>query len=209
MSRMNRLRGLYAITDATLCAKRGLIADVAAAIRGGAVMIQYRDKSTDVARREQEARALLALCRKQGVPLIINDDVELARTIGADGVHLGVEDGGMRAARSRLGDDAILGMSCYDSLELARSARAGGANYLAFGAFFGSPTKPAAAQAPLALLREAGDNLHLPLVAIGGITPDNGAALVAAGADLLAVVSGVFAGDDPELAAQQYAALFK
>lgn len=209
MSRMNRLRGLYAITDATLCAKRGLIADVAAAIRGGAVMIQYRDKSTDVARREQEARALLALCRKQGVPLIINDDVELARTIGADGVHLGVEDGGMRAARSRLGDDAILGMSCYDSLELARSARAGGANYLAFGAFFASPTKPAAVPAPLALLREASDNLRLPIVAIGGITPDNGAALVAAGAGLLAVVSGVFAGDDPELAARQYAALFK
>ena len=209
MSRMNTLRGLYAITDTTLSAKRGLVADVAAAIRGGAVMIQYRDKSTDAVRREQEARALLALCREQRVPLIINDDVELARAIGADGVHLGAEDAGMRAARNRLGDDAIIGMSCYDSLELARSAQSAGADYLAFGAFFGSPTKPAALQAPLALLRIAGDNLRLPLVAIGGITPDNGAALIEAGASLLAVVSGVFAGDDPEQAAGRYAALFE
>ena len=209
MSRMNTLRGLYAITDAALCAQRGLEADVAAAIRGGAVMIQYRDKSTDHARREQEARTLLALCREQRVLLIINDDVELARAVGADGVHLGGEDAGLRAARSRLGQDAIIGISCYDSLELARKARTAGADYLAFGAFFDSPTKPVSVRVPLALLREASDNLRIPLVAIGGITPDNGAALVKAGASLLAVISGVFGDKDPEQAARRYSALFE
>lgn len=209
MSRMPQLRGLYAITDTTLCARRGIEADVAAAIRGGAVMIQYRDKSNDSARREQEARALLKLCQQQQVPLIINDDVELARVIGADGVHLGGEDAALRAARGSLGQQALIGISCYDSLELARKAHRAGADYIAFGAFFDSPTKPATVRAPLALLREAGDNLRLPLVAIGGITPDNGATLVKAGANLLAVISGVFGGDDPEQAARAYAALFK
>ncbi len=209
MSRIETLRGLYAITDSALCARHGVEADVAAAIRGGAVMVQYRDKSTDQARREQEARALLAVCRKRQVPLIINDDVELARIIGADGVHLGAEDAGLRSARSRLGPQALIGISCYNSLELARKAQRAGADYVAFGAFHDSPTKPATVRAPLALLSEAGDNLHLPVVAIGGITPENGAALVESGANLLAVISGVFGGDDPEQAARSYASLFK
>lgn len=209
MSRMKTLRGLYAITDSKLCSRRGIKADVAAAIRGGAVMIQYRDKGEDEARREEEARTLLELCRKQNVPLIINDDVELARTVGADGVHLGGEDAGLRAARSRLGRKALIGISCYDSLELARKAARAGADYIAFGAFHDSPTKPATVRAPLALLREAGDNLRLPVVAIGGVTPENGAALVQAGASLLAVISGVFGSDDPEQAARSYATLFK
>ncbi|MGH8458929.1 MAG: thiamine phosphate synthase, partial [Nevskiales bacterium] len=124
-------------------------------------------------------------------------------------VHLGGEDAGLRAARSRLGDNAIIGISCYDSLELARKARTAGADYLAFGAFFDSPTKPAAVRAPLALLREAGDNLRLPVVAIGGVTLGNGAELVKAGASLLAVISGVFGSNDPEKAARAYVALFK
>lgn len=204
----NALRGLYVITDSELCARRGLEADVAAAIRGGAVMVQYRDKGTDGVRREQEAAALLRVCRQARVPLIINDDVELARTVGADGVHLGAEDAALRAARGRLGSDAIIGISCYDSLELARKARTAGADYVAFGAFFDSPSKPVTVRAPLALLRDAGDNLRLPIVAIGGITPDNGAELVKAGASLLAVISGVFGGKDPEQAARRYAALF-
>jgi thiamine-phosphate pyrophosphorylase len=209
MSRASQLRGLYAITDAELCARRGLEADVAAAIRGGAVLVQYRDKSDDGTRREREAATLLKVCRQHGVPLIINDDVELARAVGADGVHLGAEDAALRAARARLGPEAIIGISCYDSLELARKARSAGADYVAFGAFFDSPTKPAAVRAPLALLREASQNLRLPVAAIGGITPTNGAALVEAGASLLAVISGVFGADNPETAARQYAALFK
>jgi thiamine-phosphate pyrophosphorylase len=209
MSRLGQRRGLYAITDATLSARRGLEADVAAAIRGGAVLIQYRDKSGEAERRQQEAAALLKVCRQYGVPLIINDDVELARALGADGVHLGAEDAGLRAARARLGPEAIIGISCYDSLELARKARTAGADYVAFGAFFGSPTKPAAARAPLALLHEASHNLRLPVAAIGGITPENGASLIEAGASLLAVISGVFGAENPETAARRYSALFK
>lgn len=203
------VRGLYAITDTALCAERGLVHDVAAAIRGGAVMIQYRDKSADAARREREARELLQLCRKHKRPLIINDDIELAREIGADGVHLGAEDAGLRAARSRLGQDAIIGISCYNSMELARKARRAGADYIALGAFYETQTKSATVRAPLALLREASDNLRLPIVAIGGITPDNGATLVEAGAQMLAIVSGVFGSEDPEQAARSYSALFK
>ncbi|HXG28546.1 MAG TPA: thiamine phosphate synthase [Nevskiales bacterium] len=209
MSRLGPRRGLYAITDAALSARRGLEADVAAAIRGGAVLIQYRDKSGDAERRRQQAAALLKVCRQYGVPLIINDDVELARALGADGVHLGAEDASLRAARARLGPEAIIGISCYDSLELARKARTAGADYIAFGAFFDSPTKPAAVRAPLTLLQEACANLRLPVAAIGGITPENGAALIEAGASLLAVISGVFGAENPETAARQYAALFK
>lgn len=207
------LRGLYAITDSALCATGpGLEVAVTAALRGGAVMIQYRDKGTDnnsdPTRRAREASMLLQLCRSRRVPLIINDDIELARAIGADGVHLGTEDAALRVARSQLGADAIIGISCYDSLELARKAERAGADYVAFGAFFDSPTKPATVRAPLALLREARDNLRLPIVAIGGITPDNGAALVTAGARFLAVISGIFAGPDPEQAARRYRRLF-
>lgn len=191
-----------------MCQARGVINDVAAAIRGGAVMIQYRDKSDDADRRLKEARALLRLCRKNKVPLIINDDIELAREVGADGVHLGAEDAGLRAARLRLGADAIIGISCYNSMELARKAMRAGANYIALGAFFDTSTKTGTVRAPLALLQEARQNLRLPIVAIGGISVSNGAELVNAGADLLAVISGVFGNDDPEQAARAYANLF-
>jgi thiamine-phosphate pyrophosphorylase len=209
MSRIGTLRGLYAITDAGLCARRGLEADVAAAIRGGAVMIQYRDKSTDSAHREREAGALVQLCHRHRIPLIINDDIELARVVGADGVHLGAEDAPLRAARARLGDEAMIGVSCYDSMELARKARTAGADYVAFGSFADSPIKPHAVRASLAVLHEAAEKLHLPVAAIGGITPDNAAELIQAGASLLAVISGVFGAEEPETAARRYAALFK
>lgn len=202
------IRGLYAITDTALCASRGITNDVAAAIRGGAAMIQYRDKSDDSDRRLKEARTLLRLCRKHKVPLIINDDIELARAVGADGVHLGAEDAGLRSARLRLGPDAIIGISCYNSMELARKAARAGADYIALGAFFETSTKTTAMRAPLALLEEARHNLRLPIVAIGGISTDNGAELIKAGADMLAVVSGVFGSDDPEQAARSYASLF-
>lgn len=197
-------RGLYAISDGP---RPDLFAAVKAALRGGAELLQYRDKTADSARRMFEARALRELCTRFEVPFIVNDDVELALAVGADGVHLGEDDGDVAAARARLGAEAIIGASCYDSLELARQLAAAGADYLAFGAFFPSPTKPNARRATLDLLREA-KPLGLPLVAIGGITPDNALPLVETGADFLAVISGVFAQADPEAAARRYAALY-
>ena len=197
-------RGLYAITDGP---RPDLNAAVEAALNGGAAILQYRDKSGDNKRRHMEAADLLAVCRRFGVPLIINDDVQLAATIGADGVHLGEHDGGVGAARARLGDRAIIGVSCYDSLDRARQLAAAGADYLAFGAFFPSPTKPLARRARPDLLRDA-KSLGLPLVAIGGITPDNARPLIEAGADFVAAISGVFASADPCAAARRYANLF-
>jgi thiamine-phosphate pyrophosphorylase len=148
---------------------------------------------------------LAALCANHRVPLIVNDDVDLAAAIGAAGVHLGKDDADIAAARSRLGSGAIIGVSCYDSLERARDLA--GADYLAFGAFFVSPTKPSARRAAPDLLHAA-RAFGKPLVAIGGITPDNAPALVAAGADFVAAISGVFGQSDVEDAARRYATLF-
>jgi thiamine-phosphate pyrophosphorylase len=201
------LRGLYAITDERLSPPGRLLSDVEAALRGGARLIQHRAKSR-VPSHEEEARALLALCHRYGVPLIINDDVALARRIGADGVHLGREDGSLAEARAALGAEAIVGISCYNQLERALEASAAGASYVAFGRFFPSRTKPEAEPAEPALLRKARARISLPLVAIGGITPENAHLLLAAGADVLAVIHGVFGQPDPEVAAQRYAALF-
>ena len=202
-----RLQGLYAITDGARLP--ALAIAVASAIRGGARLIQYREKSTDRDRRLREARALLELCRGHGVPLIVNDDVELAGEIGAGGVHLGKDDGRIADARVRLGPRAVIGVSCYDSLERAVQAAHDGADYVAFGSFFGSVSKPAAVRAPLTLLPEARRKLNIPLCAIGGITPQNGAELVAAGADVLAAINGVFAAGDVEAAARAYSELFR
>lgn len=204
----SRTRGLYAITDAGLLPDERLTDAVAAAIRGGARLIQYRDKSHDSARRLAQATALNALCQDHDVPLIINDDVELAFAVGAAGVHLGQDDADIATARARLGPRALIGVSCYDRLDLALNAARAGADQVAFGAFFPSPTKPTEIRAPLDLLQQARAQLDLPIVAIGGITPDNAAALLAAGADYLAVVSGVFAQPDIQVAARRYATLF-
>lgn len=196
--------GLYAITDGP---RPDLLQVVESALRGGAVLLQYRDKTADHLRRAAEARALRELSARYGVPLIVNDDVELAAAIGAAGVHLGEHDGELPAARTRLGTGAIIGVSCYDSLARARELAAAGADYLAFGAFHPSPTKPNARRATPDLLRDA-KVLGLPLVAIGGVTPDNAQALLDAGADFLAVVSGIFAAADPEAAAKKYKKIF-
>jgi thiamine-phosphate pyrophosphorylase len=203
---MNDLRGLYAITPED--AGPDLTRRVELAIASGARVIQYRDKSRDLVRRHTQAQALSNLCQATGTRLIINDDPALAAAVGADGVHLGRNDGDPAQARRLLGPRAIIGVSCYDRLELALAAQAAGADYVAFGSFFPSATKPDAARAEPDLLRRADAVLRLPLVAIGGITPQNGAALIAAGADLLAVVSGVFAAPDPRAAAAAYARLF-
>ena len=196
--------GLYAITDGP---RPDLLDACAHALAGGARMLQYRDKTADVARRRAEASALLELCTRHGIPFIINDDVALARAIGAHGVHLGEHDDSLTAARSQLGHDAIIGVSCYDSLMLAQRAAEAGASYVAFGAFFASPTKPLARHASIELLRQSAA-LGLPRVAIGGITPDNGAALVEAGADYLAVISAVFGSADIRANAQRFASLY-
>ena len=201
------LQGLYAITDPVLLPVERLLPAVAAALRGGARFLQYRDKLASAAEREQRARVLLALCRQQGAKLLINDDVALARTVDADGVHLGQSDGDLAAARAAL-PGKLLGVTCHDSLELAARAAAEGADYLAFGRFYPSQTKPSAPPCTLATLSEARARFALPLLAIGGVTPDNGGHLRAAGADLLAAIHGVFGADDVEAAARRYAALF-
>ena len=198
------LRGLYAISDGP---RADLIAVCAAALDGGAAILQYRDKTRDHARRAREAHALQALCARARVPLIVNDDIELAAAVGAAGVHLGEDDAAFEPARARLGADAIIGVSCYDSLERARHLAASGADYLAFGAFHASPTKPFTRTATRQLLRDA-KPLGLPLVAIGGITPDNARDLIDAGADAVAVISALFGVPDVRAAARRFSELF-
>jgi len=202
------LRGLYVITDSGLTPGDKMLPAVSAAIHGGARLVQYRDKSSDRPSREQQARGLLQLCHDHEVPLIINDDVELAAVIGADGIHLGDEDMRLDEARVRLGPRMIIGVSCHDSLERAVSAVHAGADYVAFGSFFSSPSKPQAVRAPLSLLESARLTVNVPICAIGGITPENGAALVKAGAHMLAVISGIFAQTDFASAARRYERLF-
>lgn len=204
-----RIRGLYAIADTQYLSDTGLAAAVARAIDGGARVLQYRDKKGGDARRRRQATELLALGRRHGVPLIINDDVALALEVGADGVHLGREDARLSEARAQLGATALIGVSCYNEVARALAARTQGADYVAFGSFFPSRTKPGAVRAGLELLREARGKLRIPIVAIGGITPENGASLIAAGADSLAVIEGVFGQADIRAAAERYARLFR
>jgi len=188
-------RGLYALTPDEPDTAR-LAGLVRAALAGGAAAIQYRSKTLAATLRREQAAALLGPCRDAGVPLIVNDDVELAVAIGADGVHLGREDGDLAAARRRLGAGRLLGASCYNRLELARRACAAGADYVAFGSAYASPTKPDAVRAPLELYREARRALGVPIVAIGGITVDNAPALIGAGVDALAVITALFEAPD-------------
>lgn len=203
---MNAIRGLYAITNEDCLRTEESIDRVDAAIRGGARIIQYRNKRGDAA-CERQALALARLCAERGVLLIVNDDPRLAQECRA-GVHLGKTDSDIASARARLGRQAVIGVSCYNDLERALTAQAQGADYVAFGRFFPSRTKPDAVQATPALLRAAKARLRIPIVAIGGITPDNGAVLLEAGADALAVIDGVFGQPDPEQAARRYCELF-
>ena len=201
----DRLRGLYLITPDEPDTPR-LLRRVAAVLPE-ARLLQYRNKPADRALRRHQLAALRPLCRDAGVPLIVNDDLDLAIEVGADGVHLGEDDGAATAARAALGEHALIGVSCYDSLARARDAAHAGASYLAFGAFFPSTTKPNARRATPDLLRDSAA-LGLPRVAIGGITPDNACSLVEAGADMLAVISGVFDAPDPVAAARAYRRCF-
>ncbi|MDR7194662.1 thiamine phosphate synthase [Luteimonas terrae] len=198
-------RGLYLLTP-DVAETAQLLAQVTSVLPH-ATWLQYRNKHADAALRRTQVQALLPLCRATGVPLIVNDDWQLAADLGADGAHLGEDDGALIDARTALGADAILGASCYDDLTLARRAVEAGASYVAFGAFFPSPTKPDARVARKSLLRDA-QTLGVPRVAIGGITPENARQLAAAGADLVAVISGVFAARHPASAAHAYRAAF-
>lgn len=201
-----RIAGLYAIADSAYL--KDFVPAVTAALLGGARVIQYRDKTNDSTQREAIARTLNALCRERGVPFLINDDVRLAGTIEAAGVHIGRDDTDLAAARAALGAHAIIGVSCYNELARAQAAQAAGADYVAFGRFFASRTKPQAQQTAPELLRAARGVLKIPIVAIGGITPENGGLLIEAGADALAVIEGVFGQPDVCAAAEHYARLF-
>jgi thiamine-phosphate pyrophosphorylase len=206
--RREALRGLYVITDTALIPDDQFADRVEAALRGGARIVQYRDKRPEPRLRERLAREVVRLCREYAALSIINDDVELAARIDADGVHVGKEDAALAHARSLLGPEAIIGVSCYNRLELALEAAAQGADYVAFGSFFPSRVKPDAVRAEPALLRQARARLDLPLCAIGGITAERAGPLIEAGADMLAVISDIFAADDIEAAAGWYAPLF-
>ncbi|MBC7990532.1 MAG: thiamine phosphate synthase [Luteimonas sp.] len=200
-----KLRGLYLITPDD--AETGRLLGRVTAVLPYAALLQYRNKSANDALRRSQLLALLPACRAAGVPLIVNDDWKLAIELEADGAHLGSDDGDLRHARDNVRDDFVLGASCYDDPRRAEAAAAAGADYLAFGAFHPSPTKPDARRADPQLLRD-GRRHGLPLVAIGGITADNAPALVAAGAAMIAVISGVFDAFDPVAAARAYARHF-
>ncbi|KHL52760.1 thiamine phosphate synthase [Xanthomonas cannabis] len=198
-------RGVYLITPDEPNTQRLLLRTVP--LLPAITWLQYRNKQADGALRLRQASALREACAAHGVPLIINDDAQLAAQVGAQGVHLGEDDGEVAAARTRLGPQAIIGVSCYDEIERARIAAAAGASYVAFGAFFPTTTKQTTRRATPALLQQAAE-LGLPRVAIGGIAAAQVPALVTAGADLIAVVSGVYAAPDPGAAVQAYRAGF-
>ena len=203
----DRLRGLYAITPDVDDAQ-ALAAKVRQALEGGAKLVQYRNKTARHAERVVQARALLDLCHRFGVPMIINDRVELALEVGADGVHLGQDELDIARARAVLGANSLIGASCYDSLERALEAARAGADYVAFGSVFPSTTKPVAVRASLGLLAAAKRQIELPIAAIGGITSRNAALVIDAGADLIAVISDLFHSDDISARAQALAQCF-
>ena len=204
---MSRIRGLYAVTpDETDSAR--LRTRVLAALACGARILQYRNKVAGAALRSEQAKSLRALCREYGAAFIVNDDLELALAVDADGLHLGGEDGSLAAARARLGPHKLLGASCYSRLENAGRAIAEGADHIAFGSFFVSSVKPGAVRSSPSLLTEAKRRFDVPVVAIGGITLDNAPTLIAAGADSVAVISALFGAPDVALAAKKFNALF-
>lgn len=206
---MHRFKGLYGITDSLLQPDdQTLMTSVEQALIGGIKVLQYRDKSTDQAKRLRQAGALKVLCHHYQALFIINDDIELALTVEADGVHLGQQDDSLCRARERLGDYAIIGISCENSLEKAQQATTDGADYIAFGRFYPSRTKPDATKTELSTLRDARQMFDLPIVAVGGITLDNAKEVIDAGADMVAVVNNLFAVENIRQQSQLFSALF-
>lgn len=201
------LKGLYAVTPDWSDSKR-LLTTTEAILAGGCRIVQYRNKTTSDCHRQEQAGALRALTRRFGALLIVNDFIDLALQVEADGVHLGGDDGDLRAARQRLGAGKILGASCYNDLTLAKQARVAGVDYVAFGSFFPSQVKPDARRASLDLLRAARQEIELPICAIGGIDLSNAKSLVENGADMLAVISALYEADEPKAAAEKFVSLF-
>lgn len=201
------IKGLYVVTPDVLEVDL-LCEKVQSALIGGASLVQYRNKYADKQLLLKQATALLALCRSFGVPLIINDHLDLCAKIDADGLHLGATDSDLSAARRLLGPDKIIGASCYNWFELALQAQDAGASYVAFGACFPSETKPNAVHAPLSLISQAKQKLSIPVVGIGGITLDNAPMVIQAGADAVAVITDVFYDDDIQDISRRYSQLF-
>ena len=201
------MKGLYLVTPNWNDTDR-LLAATDAALSAGAALVQYRHKDADAPLRLEQATALLALCRRHGCPLVINDHLDLCQAIDADGVHLGHTDGGIADARALLGAEKIVGASCYGELALARAARDAGASYLAFGGFYPSPVKKYTFVTPPEILDQARAEFRLPLVVIGGMTTENAAPLVARGAEMVAAITSVYGANDPHAAARAFKTLF-
>ena len=201
------LKGLYAITDPKLMSD-DIILKAEQAIRGGINILQYRNKTASIEQQEQEAHTLAQLCKKHNVIFIINDNVELAIKVNADGVHLGQTDTDFKQAREILGNNKIIGVTCNNKIEFAQTAQQQGADYVAFGRFFNSSTKPSAPQAEISLLEKARKHISIPIVAIGGITHKNASLLLEKNIDMLAVIEGVFGQADITKATQQFVDIF-
>jgi thiamine-phosphate pyrophosphorylase len=202
------MQGLYLVTPNWDDTDR-LLAATRAALEGGAALVQYRHKDASPGLRAEQGAALLALCRRYGRPLVINDHVALCQQLDADGVHLGAGDTALALARTALGPGKIVGASCYGELELARAARNAGASYVAFGGFYPSPVKKYSFVTDPALVELARREFALPLVVIGGMTPSNAGTLVARGANMVAAITSVYGAPCPRAAAREFAALFE
>ena len=201
------IKGLYAITP-DMADLNTLVHKTQLVIEGGAFMVQYRSKIQDRAVKIQQCAAILRLCREYDVPCIVNDDVEMCRILEADGVHLGENDDNIAEVRRILGEDAIIGSSCYDQLDRAKQAQKEGATYVAFGAVFPTPTKPNAPRATLELLREAKREIHIPIVAIGGITVNNAHDVIEAGVDAIAVITSLYESNSIKETAETFLKMF-
>ena len=203
-----KICGLYAITDSNLITPKRFANKVRQALEGGARVVQYRDKSQHHELRWKQAQTVVELCHEFSAVSIINDDIELTKTVNADGVHIGSKDDELSYAREQLGDDKIIGVSCYADINLAKQAVKGSADYVAFGSIFPSPTKPVAPVAGLDILQTAKQELSVPIVAIGGITLNNMPELLATGVDSTSIISGIFASDDVQSSAKQFSDFF-
>lgn len=206
---MKQLRGLYAITDEKLIPKNNFTQTVEQALLGGARIIQYRDKSDDRTKRFSQASALKIICDQHNAVFIINDDIELALEVDADGVHIGIHDMPLTQARKRIGHKKIIGVSCYNKFELAEQAVTEGADYIAFGSFFSSQIKPNAAQATPDLLIKAKQQFDIPVCSIGGITSDNANLLIESGTDMVAIISDIYSSDNVLVASRRISQLFE
>ncbi|WP_211460800.1 thiamine phosphate synthase [Collimonas silvisoli] len=202
------MKGLYIVTPDWDDTDK-LLQVTEQALQGGAALLQYRHKSADAALRQQQAEALLALCRRYQRPFIINDYVDLCLALDADGIHVGGTDASVAEVRAMVGADKIVGASCYGDLELAHAAYRAGASYVAFGGFYPSRVKKYPVTTPPDIVTRAKAEIALPNVVIGGMTQENAVPLIAAGADMVAAISSVYLAEDPTAAARSFVALFE